>query len=113
MTNHKPIKTPKNFTTNTDIALTDIIAQMEKELQMSGENHIFCATAPGSLINELADYLDGMQCGRRISNLFYRIDISPSKADAHLPYYTALSELAWNRVFKKVWVKKKYSSLKG
>ncbi len=100
----------KDFTTNTEFALTDIIAQMEKELQMSGENHIFSATTPSSLIHELADYLDGMQSGVRISNLFYRIDVNPNEAKANLPYYNALAELAWNRVFKKIWIKKRYRS---
>lgn len=98
-----------DFSSNPELPLEDLITQMEKELKMSGENHIFCASTTGGLINELADYLDGMQSGARISNLLYRIDINPAKTDPKLPYYEALSVLAWNRVFKKVWFRKKFS----
>lgn len=97
-----------DFSSNTELPLEDLIAQMEKELQMSGENYTFRTSTASELIDELADYIDDMQSGSRISNLLYRIDVNPAKADPKLPYYKALATLAWNRVFKKIWFRRKF-----
>ena len=103
-----PTNNAIDFSSNNELPLEDIITQMEKELKMSGENHVFTSEDPSDLIYELADFLDGMQSGSRVSNVLYRIDVNPAKANPKVPYYLALSELAWNRVFKKVWFRKKY-----
>jgi hypothetical protein len=99
-----------DFSSNTELPLEDLIAQMEKELQMSGENYTFRSFTASELIDELAYYMDDMQSCARISNLLYRIDVNPAKADPKLPYYTALSILSWNRVFKKVWFRRKFKT---
>jgi hypothetical protein len=97
-----------DFSTNNDIPIEDVIAQMEKELQMSGEYYVFTTKEPLSLIAELADYMSTITTSYGIANLFYRIDVNPSKADTNLPKYRALSLLAWNRVFQKVWFRRNY-----
>jgi hypothetical protein len=92
-----------DFTTNNEIPISDVVAQMEKEIQMSGEQYSFVSDRPVQLINELAAFLQQIDRGTRIENLLYRIDISPAKKDEKLPYYEGLAILAWNRVFQKVW----------
>ena len=81
---------------------------MEKEIQMSGELFVFAEKGPENLITELAAFLKEIDTGTRIENLFYRIDINPANKDGHLSYYKALATLAWNRVFKKVWFRRKF-----
>jgi hypothetical protein len=81
---------------------------MEKEIQMSGEQYVFGGEKPSYLIAELADFLKNIDSGTRVANLFYRIDIDPHKKSDQLPHYEALATLAWNRVFQKVWFRKRY-----
>jgi hypothetical protein len=97
-----------DFSTNNDIPIEEVIAQMEKELQMSGEYYVFTSADPPLLIRELADYLSNIKTSYGIANLFYRIDVSTKKADPSLPTYEALSLLAWNRVFQKVWFRRNF-----
>jgi len=99
-----------DFTSNNEIPLEQVIAQMEKELAMSGEEHIFASKNPSSLIRELSTVLKKIDKGTRITNLFYRIDVNPIKANAELPYYDGLSALAWNRVFQKVWFRTNFKT---
>ena len=98
------------FTNNNEIPIEEVIAQMEKEIQMSGEQHTFECNQPGSLVTELSALLKQIDKGARIDNLFYRIDVNPAKKDNKLPYYDALALLAWNRVFKKVWFRKEFKT---
>jgi hypothetical protein len=99
-----------DFTTNNDIPIEEVIAQMEKEFQMSGEQYSFKHTMPGNLVDELAQLLSCIDIGTRVANLFYRIDINPAKATKHLPHYEALAVLAWNRVFQKVWFRRNFKT---
>jgi hypothetical protein len=97
-----------DFSTNNDIPIEDVIAQMEKELQMSGEYYVFTSAEPPLLIQELATYLNSIKTSYGIANSFYRIDVSTKKANPELQTYEALSLLAWNRVFQKVWFRRNY-----
>lgn len=83
---------------------------MEKEIQMSGEQYTFEKKIPENLVAEFAVFLKQIDTGTRIDNLFYRIDINPAKKDSQSPYYKALATLAWNRVFQKVWFRKKFKT---
>ncbi len=98
------------FTNNNKIPLVEVIAQMEKEIQMSGEQYTFGRDTPLNLIAELSIFLKQIDSGTRIDNLFYRIDINPAKKDDKLTYYKALATLAWNRVFQKVWFRKSFKT---
>jgi len=97
-----------DFSTNNDIPIDDVIAQMGKELQMSGEYYVFTSAETPLLIQELATYLNSIKTSYGIANLFYRIDVSTKKANPELQTYEALSLLAWNRVFQKVWFRRNY-----
>ena len=98
------------FTNNNKIPLVEVITQMEKEIQMSGEQYAFGSDTPLNLIAELSTFLKQIDSSTRIDNLFYRIDINPAKKDDKLPYYEALAILAWNRVFQKVWFRKSFKT---
>ena len=98
------------FTNNNKIPLVEVIAQMEKEIQMSGEQYTFGGDTPLNLIAELSTFLKQIDSGTRIDNLFYRIDINPAKKGDKLPYYEALATLAWNRVFQKVWFRESFKT---
>jgi hypothetical protein len=100
----------QDFLLNNEIPLTDVIAQMEKEIQMSGEQYAFSSKEPTLLICEMAFYLKSIDTGARVANLFYRIDIDPTSKNVKLPYYEALAKLAWNRVFQKVWFRKNFKT---
>ncbi len=98
------------FTEANDIPIEEVIIQMEKELQMSGEQHTFMADLPESLIAELAALLTKIDRGTRVQNLFYRIDINPAKANSKMPHYEGLAAFAWNRVFQKVWFRRNFKT---
>lgn len=83
---------------------------MEKEIQMSGEQYTFTQHDPEQLIVELTKFLQEIDSGTRVENLFYRIDINPAKKDIQLPYYKGLATLAWNRVFQKVWFRREFKT---
>ncbi len=91
-----------------DVDLKDVINQLEKDIQSSGERYEFKSLTPANLIKELSDYLAKVDKGSRLNNLLYRIDVSMAKMDVKKPYYLALSNLVWNRVFQKVWFRKNY-----
>ncbi|MEY2924532.1 MAG: hypothetical protein RLZZ337_1080 [Bacteroidota bacterium] len=97
-----------DFASNNDIPINEVISQMEKELEMSGEHHHFVANEPLRLIDELMRFLKQIDTGTRLANLFYRIDVNPAKANEKLSHYEGLAVLAWNRVFQKVWFRKNY-----
>lgn len=99
-----------DFANNNEIPIHEVILQMEKELSMSGESLNFKSKVADELITELTHHLKKIDTGTRIANLFYRIDIHPSKIDNQLPYYQALAVLAWNRVFQKVWFRKNFKT---
>ena len=99
-----------DFSTNNLIPIADVVAQMEKEIQMSGEQKTFNSDNPTQLITALAAFLKQIDSGTRVQNLFYRIDINPAKKDDNLPYYEALATLAWNRVFQKVWFRREFKT---
>ena len=99
-----------DFSTNNLIPIADVVAQMEKEIQMSGKQKTFNSDNPTQLITALAAFLKQIDSGTRIQNLFYRIDINPAKKDDNLPYYEALATLAWNRVFQKVWFRREFKT---
>ena len=98
------------FTNNNKIPLVEVIAQMEKEIQMSGEQYTFGSDTPLNLIAELSTFLKQIDSSTRVDNLFYSIDINPAKKDDKLPYYKALAALAWNRVFQKVWFRENFKT---
>jgi hypothetical protein len=99
-----------DFASNNEIPLEEVIAQMEKELAMSGEEHIFASKNPSMLVLELSKVLKHIDKGTRITNLFYRIDVNPSKVNMQLSYYDGLATLAWNRVFQKVWFRTNFKT---
>ena len=82
---------------------------MEKELQMCGEPHAFQAASPAALIQELASFFIGIKSTQRLSNIIYRIDINLKAKRVGLHETERVAELAWDRVFQKVWFRKKYS----
>ena len=98
------------FANNNEIPLEEVITQMEKEIQMSGEQYTFSCKQAGSLVKELSLFLKQIDCGNRVENLFYRIDIDPTKKDRNIPHYESLSTLAWNRVFRKVWFRREFKT---
>jgi len=99
-----------DFASNNEIPLEEVVVQMEKEIQMSGEQYFFKGINTDSLLDELATFLKQIDTGTRVDNLCYRIDINPTKKDSQLPYYKALALLAWNRVFKKVWFRNSFKT---
>lgn len=99
-----------DFSSHNDIPIEEVVAQMEKELQMSGEKHVFTSESSEDLVNELSNVLKSMDSGSRISNLFYRIDVDIRKANSNISTYRAYSILAWNRVFKKVWFRRNFKT---
>lgn len=99
-----------DFASNNSIPIEEVITQMEKELSMSGEGKAFEHTTADQLITELSLHLKKIDTGTRIDNLFYRIDVHPSKINTQLAYYEALAVLAWNRVFQKVWFRKNFKT---
>ncbi|PCJ62787.1 MAG: hypothetical protein COA58_16625 [Bacteroidetes bacterium] len=98
------------FLTSNKTTLIEVIAQMEKELQMSGENHVFKNEGAEKLILELSSFLKTMDTGSRVENLLYRVDVNLSKLDDNLPHYEALATLLWNRVFQKVWFRNQFKT---
>ena len=98
------------FSNNNEIPIEEVITQMEKEIQMSGEQHTFESVQAEPLVKELSTFLKQIDTGTRVDNLFYRIDLNPAKKDNNLPYYEALAILAWNRVFKKVWFRSSFKT---
>jgi hypothetical protein len=101
-----------DFTTNNEVPMSEVIAQMEKEIYSSGVplKHYTktISTSPHDLIADLAKFIKLIDSGTQVQNLFYRIDINPAKKDGKLQYYEALATLAWNRVFQKVWFRRNF-----
>lgn len=91
-----------------EIDLIDVINQLEKDIQSSGEYYSFSSDNAASLIAELAHFLQKIDSGKRILNLLYRIDVNANKIDANDHYYLSLSKAIWNRVFQKVWFRKNF-----
>ncbi len=101
-------KNDKDFASNNEILINEIVAQMEKELQMCGEQHTFQTASPIALIQELASFFIELKSTQRLSNIVYRIDINLKAKGVGLHETERVAELAWDRVFQKVWFRKKY-----
>ncbi|NNJ55191.1 MAG: hypothetical protein HKP14_03635 [Bacteroidia bacterium] len=91
-----------------EVDLIDVVNQLEKDIQSSGERYEFTSETPENLISELSDYLKKVDKGTRLSNLLYRIDVNTAYMDPKQPYYVSLSRVIWNRIFQKVWFRKNY-----
>ena len=97
-----------DFDSIKEVDLIDVVNQLEKDIQSSGESYSFKSVQPDELIDELASFLGKIDRGSRLSNLLYRIDVNITKMQVNDSYYLALSKMIWNRVFQKVWFRKNY-----
>lgn len=88
--------------------LNEIIAQMEKELNMAGEKYTFKSDQAESLIIELSEFLNQLNNNRKVKNILYRIDVEGARTNLDSGNFHSLSLAMWDRVFKKVWFRKRY-----
>ena len=100
----------KNLFLKTDeVTLLEVIAQLEKDLQMSGNGYQFSKATPEKLIEELSALLEQIDIQNKLSGLIYRIDINMDKLDTD-NFYLDLSQTIWNRCFQKVWFRKNWKN---
>ncbi len=87
--------------------LQDVVDQMQKDILMAGTSYDFQSNSALGLIAELKRELQNIDQMGLLTNLIYRIDIDESKLGTTANYFEDLSKLCWNRVFQKVWLRKK------
>lgn len=91
-----------------EVDLEELIAQLEKDLEMSGNAYQFSSKDANELVKELSEELASIDTKRGLDSLFYRIDINPSRFSFAMNDYLQLSLKIWDRTFKKVWTRKNY-----
>ena len=87
--------------------LQEIVAQMEKDIALSGEQYTFEAEDIPGLIMELAQLCRRFDKGAQLENLLYRVDLKPKFGS--IPDYEVLANKLWDRSFQKVWFRRVYS----
>lgn len=95
------------FLNSDKVTLLEVIEQVEKDLQMSGNAYQFHETTPLSLIQELSSVLEKVEQQNKLSGLIYRIDINMDQLKTE-NFYQDLSQTIWNRCFQKVWFRKNW-----
>ncbi len=86
--------------------LTEVINQLEKDLQMSGNAYSFQAESPQDLIGEFSIELKHIDSRNGLNSLIYRVDVKPERAAGGADFYESLSILIWTRSLQKVWLRK-------
>jgi len=88
--------------------LADVIKQLERDLEMSGNAFQFKKKEVHALIEELEKELTEIEKRGLLNSLVYRVDINMEKVDMKQFHYS-LSVLIWNRCLQKVWFRKNYA----
>ena len=96
-----------SFLKGDEPTLAEVIAQLERDLEMSGNTYRFKKSQAEDLITELADELKLIESKGQLSSLVYRVDINMNKVDLE-QFHLSLSVLIWNRCLQKVWFRKNY-----
>ena len=88
--------------TCTDELLRDVIAQMEKDISLSGDSYSFISTTARDLIREMEAFIGTT---KRLSNLMYSADITFTQPPEHQDLNHHISVQIWNRILQKVLIR--------
>ena len=89
--------------------LTLTIAQMEKDLALTGISYTFHSQEAKDLVHELAELVSK---NAKVINLAYRVDL-PMRYVKNCNNSHELSGRLWDRVFKKVWTRLQFNVNNG
>jgi len=96
------------FANANESLLKEVVLQMEKDLEMSGNKHQFISSNPAELIIELKKVLAVIDNIGKMQSLLYRIDLNINKMEIGEDFYHSLSLFVWDRILQKVWFRKQF-----
>jgi len=103
-----PEKNQIQFSTANESLLKEVVLQLEKDLEMSGNKHVFINAAPKGLVIELKMVLESIDQLGKMQSLLYRIDLNVNKLQIGEDFYQSLSLFVWDRILQKVWFRKQF-----
>ncbi len=119
---NKPIPINNSLKSKTDhdlvfnqlatVDLEELIYQLEKDLEMSGNKFVFNKKTPDELVVELKKILEKIDGLGSMQSLLNRIDLNIQKLAIGEDFYFSLSQFIWHRILQKVWIRKNYDPSK-